>query len=36
MIVCPSCNKHTRLGHNTLPDGTRVRACRRCGTTLDK
>jgi large subunit ribosomal protein L24 len=36
MVVCPSCNKHTRLGHNVLADGTKVRACRRCGTTLDK
>jgi large subunit ribosomal protein L24 len=36
MIVCSSCGKHTRTGHNTLPDGTKVRVCRRCGTTLDK
>jgi len=36
MIVCPGCNKHTRVGHNILPDGSKVRACRRCGTTLDK
>ena len=36
MIVCSSCGKHTRMGHNILPDGTKVRACRRCGTTLDK
>jgi len=36
MIVCSSCNKHTRIGHNVLPDGTKVRACKRCGTTLDK
>jgi large subunit ribosomal protein L24 len=36
MIVCPSCAKHARMGHNILPDGTKVRACRRCGTALDK
>jgi large subunit ribosomal protein L24 len=36
MIVCPSCAKHTRMGHSILPDGTKVRACRRCGTTLNK
>ena len=35
-VVCGSCGKHTRIGHNTLSDGTRVRACKRCGTTLDK
>ncbi len=36
MIVCPSCGKHTRVGHTELPDGSRARACRRCNTTLDK
>ena len=36
MIVCPSCGKHTRVGHTQLPDGTRARSCRRCATTLDK
>jgi len=36
MIVCTSCNKHTRIGHNVQPDGTKVRVCKRCGTTLDR
>ena len=36
MIVCSSCGKHTRIGHNVLSDGTRTRACKRCGTALDK
>jgi large subunit ribosomal protein L24 len=36
MIVCSNCGKHARIGHNILPDGTRVRSCRRCGATLDK
>jgi len=36
MVVCPSCGKQTRLGHNVLPDGTKVRACRHCNTTLEK
>jgi large subunit ribosomal protein L24 len=36
MIVCSSCGKHARTGHHILPDGTKVRVCRRCGTTLDK
>jgi large subunit ribosomal protein L24 len=35
-IVCGSCGKHTRIGHNTLSDGSRARACKRCGTVLDK
>jgi large subunit ribosomal protein L24 len=36
LLVCPSCSKHARVGHNRLPDGTKVRVCRRCGTTLEK
>jgi large subunit ribosomal protein L24 len=36
LLVCPACNKHTRVGHSLLPDGTKVRVCRRCGTTLEK
>jgi large subunit ribosomal protein L24 len=36
MIVCPSCNKHARIGRKDMPDGTTARVCRRCGTTLEK
>jgi large subunit ribosomal protein L24 len=36
LLVCPGCNKHTRVGHNVLPDGTKARVCRRCGTTIEK
>jgi len=36
MLLCPGCNKHTRAGHKLMPDGTKVRVCRRCGTTLEK
>jgi large subunit ribosomal protein L24 len=36
MVICSSCGKHTRIGHTVLPDGTKVRSCRRCHTTLDK
>lgn len=35
MLVCPACGKHTRVGHTTLPDGTRVRTCRRCNQTFE-
>ncbi|MGH9775847.1 MAG: 50S ribosomal protein L24 [Candidatus Acidiferrales bacterium] len=34
MLVCPGCEKHTRVGHTTLPDGSRARVCRRCNTAL--
>jgi large subunit ribosomal protein L24 len=36
LLLCPSCNKGTRLGHKLLPDGTKERVCRRCGNTLEK
>ncbi len=35
MLVCPGCGKHARVGHTKLPDGTRVRVCRRCDTTFE-
>jgi len=35
MLVCPGCGKHTRVGRTTLPDGTKVRTCRRCNTTFE-
>ena len=35
MLVCPGCGKHTRVGHTELPDGTKVRTCRRCNTTFE-
>ena len=36
MIVCSGCGKHARIGRNVLPDGSKARVCKRCGTTLDK
>ena len=36
LLICASCNKHSRIGHKTMPDGTKIRVCRRCGTTLEK
>ena len=36
MIVCGSCGKHTRIGHNVLADGKRTRVCKRCNSALDK
>ena len=34
MLVCPGCDKHSRVGHTKLPDGSRVRVCKRCNTTF--
>ncbi|MBU2551588.1 MAG: 50S ribosomal protein L24 [Proteobacteria bacterium] len=35
MLVCPKCTDPIRLGKKELEDGRRVRACRKCGETLD-
>jgi large subunit ribosomal protein L24 len=35
MVVCSSCDRPTRIGHRTLDNGTRVRACRHCGEPLE-
>jgi large subunit ribosomal protein L24 len=34
-IVCKNCKEHTRLGHKILADGRRVRACKKCGSTIE-
>lgn len=34
MVVCGSCGKPTRVGHQSLADGTKVRACKHCAATL--
>jgi len=36
LLVCPGCNKHTRVGRKELPDGTRARVCKRCSATIEK
>ncbi len=33
-IICPRCNKPTRIGHKVFEDGTKSRICRKCGETL--
>jgi large subunit ribosomal protein L24 len=35
MVVCPRCEKPTRVGHATLENGRRVRVCRHCGEQLE-
>ena len=34
MIVCPSCEKATRVKHDVV-DGKKVRVCKKCGEKLD-
>ena len=33
-VVCPKCDKPTRVGHKTAEDGAKERVCKKCGATL--
>jgi large subunit ribosomal protein L24 len=35
-VVCASCGAPTRIGHQLLEDGRKVRVCRKCKGVLDK
>ena len=30
MVICPHCNKPTRVGHQKTGDKTKVRVCKHC------
>jgi large subunit ribosomal protein L24 len=34
MVVCPNCDRPTRISHTVLDTGKRVRACNHCGQAL--
>jgi large subunit ribosomal protein L24 len=34
MLVCPDCKKANRPKFDALSDGTPIRVCRKCGTTI--
>ena len=34
MLVCPKCNKPTRLAYRFLKDGSKERVCKKCGETF--
>jgi large subunit ribosomal protein L24 len=34
-VVCPRCDKPTRLGTQTLENGRRVRVCKHCGEQIE-
>lgn len=36
MLVCPRCDRPTRVRRQELENGKRVRLCRACGETIDK
>ncbi|HIY52140.1 MAG TPA: 50S ribosomal protein L24 [Candidatus Olsenella avicola] len=31
MLVCPTCGKPTRVGHDVDDEGKKVRVCKKCG-----
>mgnify|MGYP000002905251 FL=1 len=36
MVVCPACNRPTRIRREVGADGRKVRICKRCGGVVDK
>ena len=36
MIVCAACGQPTRIGHQILADGKKIRICRKCDASLDR
>ena len=36
MLVCPACDKPTRVGYRRRDDGRKVRVCRKCHTDIDE
>ncbi len=36
MLVCPNCDKPTRVGKKFLEDNAKVRYCKKCGEMIDK
>jgi large subunit ribosomal protein L24 len=35
MLLCPKCNKPTRVGNSMLQTGKKVRVCRKCREVMD-
>lgn len=35
-LICPNCNKPTRIGTLILKDGKKVRACKKCNRQIEK
>ena len=36
MLVCPACDKPTRIKKTVLASGDRARTCKKCGEIIDK
>ncbi|MCK5511816.1 MAG: 50S ribosomal protein L24 [Thermodesulfovibrionia bacterium] len=35
LLICPKCDKPTRIGHKILKSGVKVRLCRKCTEVMD-
>ncbi|MBI5409736.1 MAG: 50S ribosomal protein L24 [Nitrospirae bacterium] len=35
MLVCPKCDKPTRVGQNILENGKKIRVCKKCGEVIE-
>lgn len=35
LLVCPKCDRPTRIGVRFLEDGRKVRICKKCGEVID-
>jgi len=36
MLICPKCNKPTRISNTHLQEGRRVRMCKKCREVMDE
>lgn len=36
MLICPKCNKPTRIGSKVLQSSRKVRVCKKCGEVMDQ
>ena len=36
MLVCPHCNRPTRVGHQIETTGRKVRTCKKCNSSVDR
>ena len=36
MLVCPKCDKPTRIGNKELEDGRKLRVCKKCKEVMDQ
>ncbi|MBI5099913.1 MAG: 50S ribosomal protein L24 [Nitrospirae bacterium] len=35
MLLCSKCNKPTRISHNILENGNKIRVCKKCGEVIE-